>query len=67
MKFSTTQQNKTLNLNDDSNVTFEIDNDSVQIIEYKNGKPRQAVVLDLSLIFKITDTEFKIGRYNGNV
>ena len=67
MKFSTTQQNKTLNLNDDSNVTFEIDNDSVQIIEYKNGKPRQAVVLDLSLILKITDTEFKIGRYNGNV
>lgn len=67
MKFSTTQQNKTLNLNDDSNVTFEIDNDSVQIIEYKNGKPRQAVVIDLSLILKITDTEFKIGRYNGNV
>lgn len=67
MKFSTTQQNKTLNLNDDSNVTFEIDNDSVQIIEYKNGKPRQAVVIDLSLILKITDTEFKTGRYNGNV
>lgn len=56
-----------MNLNDDSNVTFEIDNNSVHIIEYKNGKPRQAVVLDLDLILKITDTEFKIGRYNGNV
>lgn len=67
MKFSTTQQNKTLNLSDDSNVTFEINADSVHIIEYKNGKPRQAVVLDLNLILKITDTEFKIGRYNGNV
>lgn len=67
MTFSTTQQNKTLNLNEGSNVTFEIDDDSVQIIEYKNGKPRQAVVLSLSLILKITDTEFKTGRYNGNI
>lgn len=67
MQLSTTQQNKTLNLLEDSNVTFEIDNDTVHIIEYKNGKPRQAMVIDLSLILKIRDTEFKTGRYNGNV
>lgn len=67
MIFATTQNNMTVNMDDDSNITFEIDDESVQIIEYKNGKPKQAMVLSLELILKITETEFKIGRYNGNI